>query len=281
MSDKPAKIQSFDVLTKDQAVLVDEVKVHHDGVRRSHENTIKHAFLAGVNLIALKDSVPHGNKNGDGFMAIREKFLPDISRSGAQRYMEFVRLLESKLPTVGNIRLQLMDGQELKEPEVKAVTDAVYEYADGKTWTAFYRDLNLSKQREKGGFHPPTADLLKWLEQNHVAVLTDHKTPYPLNQHITFEWLKANYPDIAAAFKKQWKPKAIPSDVIAEGHRREGRKLLALITETLDEKKRTAAFDESLRTELKTAAFELWKAMKASLKGRSKQQKGQRSNRKS
>lgn len=273
MSDKPKKTQAADLLTRDQAVLVDEVKLHHDGARKGYEAQMRHAYLAGVNLLLLKESVPHGNKNGDGFVALREHFLPELSNSAAARYMDFVRLA-SKNPTVGDFRnyLQLSDGRPvLPEAHEKTLLDNLYEAADGKTWTNFYRDLGWNKHREKGGFHPPTEDLRAWLKQHHHTLLTLDGKHLWVGNHaevLTFAALNSNFPDLAAAFKKQWKPKAIPSDVVAEGHRREGRKLLVSIHEALDDKKRTAAWDDDLRSDLKTAAFDLWKAMKASLKGR-------------
>lgn len=264
-----AKGQAPDILSAPQAALIDEIKFHFNAVHRSHEAYIEHAFICGVKLHQLKASTQHGD-----FMPLREKYFSEISKSAAGRFMQFTDLLAAKFPAVGNLK-QLAAG-ELAERDKKAVMKAVYEAADGKTWTAFYRDLNLSKQREKGGFHPPTEELIAWLNKHHSHVLTDHKTPYPLAKHITFDWLKQNYPEVAAAFKKQWKGKPIPSDVIAEGHRREGRKLLASIHEALDDKKRAAAWDEELRAELKTAAFELWKSMKASLKGRKPKRGGKK-----
>ena len=139
------------ILTKDQAALVDDVKTYHAGVRRSYEHQIQYAFMAGLKLNALKDSCQHGE-----FMRLREAHLPELSKSSAIRYQEFFSLCQTKLPTVGNLKagqLLLTDG-DLPEKEKASVLKAVYEAADGKTWTAFYRDLNLVREKQPASHHP-------------------------------------------------------------------------------------------------------------------------------
>ena len=151
------------VLTKDQAVLVDQVKTYHKGVYVSYEHQIQYAFMAGLTLNALKDSCLHGNAKeakGLGFMAIREQFLPEISKSAASRYMDFTRLVQEDNATVGNIRPSnlLLENGDLPEKEKASVLKAVYEAADGKSWTAFYRDLNLVRQKKAPSHHPRNPD---------------------------------------------------------------------------------------------------------------------------
>jgi len=274
MSDKPAKISSVDLLTKDQAALVDDIKHHHDAFHRTYEQQMEHAVICGVRLLQLKDSVPHGNKNGDspGFTAIREKHLPNLSSSAACRYMDFVRLLQPQISHGGDFRntLQLTEGDSrLAETQRKQVLKAVHDLADGKTFTAFYRDLGLVKHREKGGFHPPTDDLIAWLQEHHTHVLTDHKTPYPLKKHITFDWLKEHYPAIAAAFKKQWKPKPIPAELALQAKRDRSRKLREQLDQWIDDKEFAHDTVEDARL-WKESLYDAYKAVSARLKGTGK-----------
>ena len=138
-------------LTADQAALVDHVKTYHQGVRQSYEHQVQYAFMAGLNLTALKDSCRHGE-----FIRLRETHLPELSSSAAYRYTEFFTLVNSQFPTVGNLvkdTLLLQNG-DLPEHEKRVVLESVYTAADGKSWTAFYRDLNLVRDKQPAAHHP-------------------------------------------------------------------------------------------------------------------------------
>jgi hypothetical protein len=147
------------VLSADQAALVDHVKTYHKGVSISYEHQIQYAFMAGLTLTALKDSCPHGNAkdaNGLGFTTLREQFLPELSHSAASRYMLFTKLVKEDNATVGIIRQSnlLLENGDLPPKEKAAILAAVYEAADGKSWTAFYRDLNLVREKQSASHHP-------------------------------------------------------------------------------------------------------------------------------
>jgi hypothetical protein len=157
------KSSALTILTKDQAALVDHVKQYHKGVYVSYEHQIQYAFMAGLKLTALKDSCPHGNAKdaqGEGFRALCASQLPELSRSVITRYLDFTRLLSEKMPAVGIIQnpALLLKNGDLPEKEKAAVLKAVYEAADGKTWTAFYRDLNLVRQKQDPAHHPRKDD---------------------------------------------------------------------------------------------------------------------------
>lgn len=144
------------VITKEQAALVDEIKAYNAGFSQTFEHQAQYAFMSGLKLLALKATVPHGNANGEGFMAIREQHLPEISRSAATRFMDFCKLCQEKLPTVGNFtpeRLRLTNG-DLPEKEKEAVLKAVHDATEGKTWTQLYRDLGKIRAAEKPGSYP-------------------------------------------------------------------------------------------------------------------------------
>lgn len=152
---------STTILTRDQAALVDDIKTYHAGCRKAFEHQVQYAFMAGLKLLSLKESCPHGNSkdsNGAGFNALCASELPDVSRSAAHRYMDFTNLLLEKCPTVGFIRESnlLLENGDLPSTEKESVLKAVYDAAEGKTWTAFYRDLDLCRKPEPHSYHPPT-----------------------------------------------------------------------------------------------------------------------------
>jgi hypothetical protein len=139
------------ILTKDQAALVDQVKASHIGVRRSYEHQIQYALICGMQLIALKSTCEHGE-----FIRLRETHLPDVSSSAAGRYMDFFHICQTKFPAVGNLKgsTLLLEKGDLPAHEKETVLKAVYEAAEGKTWTAFYRDLDLCRQPIPHAHHP-------------------------------------------------------------------------------------------------------------------------------
>lgn len=149
--------QSVSVLSADQAGLVDQIKAYHTGFHRSYEQQIKYAFLCGRQFRELKNSCGHGNaKDCIGFTKLCEAYLPEVSRSARHRYMDFVDLLEEKFPAMGNIRVpNLLEQGELPERDKTQVLNAVHEVADGKTWTAFYRDLQLIRDKQPKQYHAP------------------------------------------------------------------------------------------------------------------------------
>lgn len=157
-----AKSTGSEVISATQAALVDEVKSYHAGCKASYEHQIQYAFMAGLKLNALKDSCLHGNAagaKGKGFEALCAEFLPEISLTASARYRHFAKLVIEKNATVGFIRGSnlLLENGDLPEKEKQAVLKAVYEAADGKTWTAFYRDLDLCRQKKAAAYHPPVS----------------------------------------------------------------------------------------------------------------------------
>lgn len=140
----------MEVLPHALAKKVDAVKQFHQGFSSAFERQSAYAFLCGLELLAIKAEIPHGNKAGEGFISFREKWLPYISNGAAHRYMDFAKLLQEKFPTVGNITSELLlkDG-ELCEEQKDVLLKAVHDVATGKTWTAFYRDLRLIRDKSK------------------------------------------------------------------------------------------------------------------------------------
>jgi hypothetical protein len=102
------------------------------------------SLLTGLNLLARKATCDNGNKPGAlGFIAIREQFLPTISKSSAARFMDFAALCVAKFPTVGHFppdHHSLAKGT-LSPDQKQHVLDAASEAATGKSLSAFYAEL--------------------------------------------------------------------------------------------------------------------------------------------
>lgn len=154
-----SSITPVDVLDPSQAAMVDTIKRCHAGVRRAYEDQVTYAFLCGLAIRHLQDTCTHGNSadSEGGFKTIREAFLPELSKSAAYRYLDFTKACIEKIPTVGIIQSPnlLLQNGELPADKKQVILDAVHEAADGKTWTAFYRDLKLIREPQPRTYHPP------------------------------------------------------------------------------------------------------------------------------
>ena len=135
------------VITSDQAALVDLVKRCDAGVRQSFEKQLEYAALAGSSLHKLKASCLHGE-----FEALVDGEA-GLSKRSRCRYMEFFSLIKSKCATVALLENSTSEG--FSEDAKKEALEAIYELADGKTWTAFYRDLKLIRDKKPKEYHPP------------------------------------------------------------------------------------------------------------------------------
>ena len=139
------------VLTKEQAALVDGIKAHHAGFKQAFEHQTQYAFLIGMKLEALKKTCKHGE-----FEELAAAVLPEVSRTVKHEFRNFFRLATTKCPALGHLRpeaLTLTNG-DLPEDQKQEVLKAVYEAAEGKTWTAFYRALGFIRALEEKKHHP-------------------------------------------------------------------------------------------------------------------------------
>lgn len=140
----------IEVLTKEQATLVEQIKSYHEAFEKSFSDQMGYAFLAGYALNAAKESLPHGK-----FTDWRAANLPEIPERSAQRYMKFadqIRHTVADLPTVG--KLKLLGNGDLNEKDKEKVLEAVHEIADGKTLTQLYRDLGVIREKKAPKHHP-------------------------------------------------------------------------------------------------------------------------------
>lgn len=140
---------TLEVLSANQSERIDRINEYNAGFHDAFGQQMGNAFLAGMELNALKAEIPHGK-----FMDFCARYLADVSKSSVQRYMAFADGLQPKLPTMGNLKL-LTNGR-IPEKEKEEVLKAVHDYADGKSLTQLYRDLGVIRQPEKQKHSPVT-----------------------------------------------------------------------------------------------------------------------------
>lgn len=139
---------------------VERVKSYHASCLQAFSDQMGYAFLIGVELLAIKEELPHGD-----FMAWRQKHLPEIAHRTATQYMKFVEKLTQRFPTVGKLatvsNFKMLPSGELSTAGKETVLKAVHEAADGKTFTEMYRDLGVIRQPKAPAWHPrkPAKDL--------------------------------------------------------------------------------------------------------------------------
>jgi hypothetical protein len=155
------------------------IQFYDQRCRKSFADQMGYAFLAGVELNALKTEIAHGQ-----FAAFRKQFLPELPERSAQRYMAFASALTDAFPAVGKsatvadlakTRLLLTDGAPIPEGDLQAVCKAVHQAADGKTLTQFYRDLGVIRE-PKPKVHTPqklTPDQQVAAEKEQALALAD------------------------------------------------------------------------------------------------------------
>jgi len=138
------------VMSSDIASQVDRVNHLHASFQRSANQVVIYAYLAGCELVALKESVKHGQ-----WLAFRESYFPHIANRTAQRYMLFadqIRHALADLPTVGNVKL--LENGELPAAEEAKLVAAFHDLAGGKTLTELYRDTGVIRDKIPAAHHP-------------------------------------------------------------------------------------------------------------------------------
>ncbi len=139
------------VVAKFQADRIERIKAYHAGCLKSFADQMGYAYLAGAELVSLKDETPHGQ-----FEKVKEEQFTEIPRSSLGRYMQFAEAIQAKYPTVGYLRpTKLLTNGTFDEKEQGKVLKAVHDVADGKTLTQLYRDLGVIRQKEPKQYHPP------------------------------------------------------------------------------------------------------------------------------
>jgi hypothetical protein len=136
----------------------DRIIAYHENNIRAAQQQFGYQFLAGVELHRVKESLAHGQ-----FLKWREDNLSKIPARTATHYMAFAEVLISKSKAVANLTqkpMQITNG-EIPERDQKAILEAVFEFADGRSLTDLYRDLGIIRPAKKQEYTAPkelTAD---------------------------------------------------------------------------------------------------------------------------
>lgn len=132
----------------------------HQHLLETGRDHLVYTVVWGLVLNRAKDMLPHGE-----FGPWLKREVPEMSKGSLFRYMALANSIQDKFPTVGN--LKLLGGQtaslELDDEEVKDIAKSAHQFADGRTLTALYRDLDLVRAPRKAGGrkaarHPSAAD---------------------------------------------------------------------------------------------------------------------------
>jgi hypothetical protein len=130
----------------DTSKRIARIQTYHQGTIRAFEDQMGYAFMAGVEFLALKDSVPHGE-----FEKLCTAQLADVPKRTRIRYMGFASALMDKSATVALLAKEprLLTSGEIADDDRKKICKTVKDLADGKTLTELYRDLGVIRDAKK------------------------------------------------------------------------------------------------------------------------------------
>jgi hypothetical protein len=139
-------MSKHEIITQEQAERIGRIQGYHQKCLDTFGDQMAYAFLAGCELNAAKEELPHGQ-----FMKWREQNLPELPHRTATQYMTFSEKLAdgAKLATIAN--LKLLGNGDLPQTEKEKVLKAVHQVADGKTLTQLYRDLGVIRTAAPAG----------------------------------------------------------------------------------------------------------------------------------
>ncbi|MDB6111296.1 MAG: hypothetical protein JWR69_3046 [Pedosphaera sp.] len=221
--------------------LFKEVNVLHAANCKAASDVKDNALRIGVVLHQIKESVGHGE-----FLPAMAKECPTITQQTCSNYMRIVRELATEQITNSIGNLKKLPPSERSGAAKKAVDEMSWlqlpfkvedlaERTKGKQITTLYLDYGIVKPPKKdGGFRPDADAVHVWLEKHHPKLLG------------------TAYADLAEklqrAFKKQYRPKALPPEMIAEGMRARGAESFDRLSEEMHDKV-AMHFDPKFREE--------------------------------
>jgi hypothetical protein len=237
--------------------LFKEANLLHEENARVATRVAENAVRIGVVLNQIRDTVGH-----EEFLPTLEKHCPKISQRTCYNYMDLAaQLAIRQICNVANLKkLPPSERPAEAKKQVKALdwnnlpfeADALVKHVDGKNLTAVYREYGVIKPPKKdGGFRPDADAVHAWLEKHHPKLLGTAYEELPVK--------------LQKAFKKQYRPKALPPEMIADAKRAEGSLAFDMLAEQLHEKTYVHWEDEfrgSFRKLLKDYVAALDKTMK-------------------
>lgn len=208
--------------------LFKEVKLLHAENVAAAAGVAPRAVRIGIVLHQINGVVGHSE-----FLPAMQKHCPDMSQSTCYNYMRVVTELAIReiSNSVGNLK-KLPPSERTGEAK-KAVSemdwqktpfnaDDLAKRVEGKQLTAVYREYGVIKPPKKdGGFRPDADAVHAWLEKHHAKLLGTAYDALPVK--------------LQKAFKKQYRPKALSPEIIAQGKRAEGSAAFDLLAEQMHE----------------------------------------------
>jgi len=133
------------------AQLAKSVRLYRTGISATAAAQHIFIFLTGFALLRARSICPHG----DWLPWLKREF-PEIGRETTRRYQALAREIESKFPTVGNLKAVKTIGAGVKPEDLDAresaiVDKAMHDVLNGRTITGLYRDLGLVSEPKKAG----------------------------------------------------------------------------------------------------------------------------------
>jgi hypothetical protein len=132
---------------------------YRNGVRRYGAGLFGYSFLAGREMNLVAELLPHGKL----LPWIAENF-PDLAKGTVDNWRNFAKALESKIPTVGNLK-PLAAKKSFNKKEQLAILDAIPEILNGQGMIEFTRACGFTKPESlrggdtsAAGRRIPTAD---------------------------------------------------------------------------------------------------------------------------
>jgi hypothetical protein len=133
----------------------ERIAAYDAGTRRAFQHQMAFVYLAGAELLAVKEELPHGQ-----FMKWCEQHLAQrsISYPTANRYMHVAEALQTKFLAAKKIELPQLtltsSGGDIPESALSIISEAVREVIDGKSLNDLYRELGHVKQLQKQKHSP-------------------------------------------------------------------------------------------------------------------------------
>lgn len=143
---------------------VDTVLMLNKATEQAEADYMLNAYLCGVELLAIKASIDHGD-----FMDFREQVMPEVSKSKAGRFMQFAELIQFKFPTVGN--LKLLPDSPTPERDLVKLSKALESASEGRSMSKLLRDLAEERDRKKRKPKKTTAKEQAEAEKKHAEEL--------------------------------------------------------------------------------------------------------------
>lgn len=209
--------------------LFKEANLLHEENAKVASQVASNAVRLGVVLHQIQDTVGHGK-----FLPSMEKHCPKISQRTCYKYMEVASKLALAQICTSGANLKKLPPSERSSEAKKLIkelnwnqlpfeAEALVKHVDGKQLVDVYRECGVIKPPKKdGGFRPDADAVHAWLEKHHPKLLGTAYDELPVK--------------LQKAFKKQYRPKALAPEVIADAKRAEGSMAFDMLAEQMHDK---------------------------------------------